>query len=133
MNVIQAIDSLRNDLDRTIESLEALRNGFGTFALVAPVRVAQPVELDPRAKVRVKQFVDECLDTKERAFLRGSSLWNAYIRWCKFNDNKPVSPRQFKSRLEAAGFRYSRSRRIAGVQARTWEGVTLRKRRVTVQ
>ena len=76
MNVLQAIDSLHGDLDRTIESLEALREGFGAFALVAPTKAARPVELAPRAKTRVKQFVDECLDPK----LRGISLWRAYQR-----------------------------------------------------
>jgi len=128
MTVLQAIDSLRQDLDRTIESLEALRTGFGTFALVAPTRSEKRPELDARAKTRVKRFVDECLNTRDTAFIRGTVLWKAYQRWCRLNDVKPVGPGQFKARLEAAGYRYSRSRRIDGVQARTWEGVTLRRK-----
>ena len=47
---------------------------------------------------------------------------------CKFNDVTPVRRGQFKARLEAAGYRYSRSRRIDGVQQRTWEGIALRRK-----
>ena len=138
MNVIQAIDSLRNDLDRTIESLEALRNGFATYALLAPDvdkpnKPAVRVELDDRVKDGLKRFVDENLTAKENAFARCSALWAAYIRWCRFNDAKPVTSHQFTARLRAIGITYSRSRRIAGQQARTWEGVALRKRSDSVQ
>ena len=127
MNVLEAIEVLRGDLDRTIESLEALRNGFALYAVAAPDldRPFHPVQV-AESEDRLKDFLAEKCRTGERLYIRASVLRGAYCRWCKLRGARPGGPAQFTMRLMNAGYRYSRSRRIRGLQQRTFEGIALR-------
>jgi hypothetical protein len=127
MNVIEAIASLRHDLDRTIESLELLRNGFSSYALIAEDLDKPRHEIQPRVPgERLKGFLEEYCHIEASSWVRTSALWTAYKRWCRLHADGGIGPVQFHARMLAQGFILSRSRRIRGKQSRTWEGIGLR-------
>lgn len=129
MNVIEAIATLRHDLDRTIESLEALRNGFAGYAEVAPVLHQPYREIDlKKADPRLSDFLTKACRTSEGSYVRVTDLWRAYVRWCRRNDVSQLGRSHFASRVRALGYEYSRSRRVRGLQVRTWEGLKLAKK-----
>ena len=127
MNVLESIALLRHDLDRCIEFLESLRNGFATYAAVAPDLDKPSLALRAaKGDPRLKEFIASCR-TAEGAYVRVRDLWHTYVRWCRLNQAARLAPAQFAARLRALGYEYSRSRRIRGRQVRTWEGIAVRK------
>ena len=127
MNHLQAIGRLHADLARTIESLDSLRTALALYTLAAeaPARTEKP------GRDRVKSFLDaHCRATRD-AYIRTTALYQGYRAWCVAHAVRPIPSGKFERRLMAQGYQYSRSRRIQGKQARTWEGLTMRTGRNT--
>lgn len=86
----------------------------------------------------LREFIEDCCevpkadyDQEERAefWVAASELGEAYEAWCKKNRERyPLGRESLVERMEARGFRYSRSRRsvATGKQFRSFEGVRLR-------
>jgi len=113
--------------------MEWIRNGLG-----------EPPEIKAAGKEwrdhddSIKEFLDDCcnvdLDTvksphpEERLFVPVSDLTAAYRWWAKQHGEKfPLGREGLKEKLESKGFWENRSRRINGIQTRTWEGLELRR------
>jgi len=74
-------------------------------------------------------FFPDCCEVEAVAWVRRSELSDTYAWWCKVNHERhPLSRQTFMERMEARGFRKSRSRRSAeDKQMRTWEGLRVRE------
>jgi P4 family phage/plasmid primase-like protien len=75
----------------------------------------------------LKEFLDDCCEKGDELFIRASDLAAGYDHWAKqARERYPLGREAFNERLQAKGFKQSRSRRIDGKQTRTWEGIELR-------
>jgi len=63
-------------------------------------------------------FLVECCVINTNAKARAGELYAAYREWCEKNGEKPVSQRNFGSRLQERGLKSARTRRY-----RMWEGI----------
>lgn len=66
-------------------------------------------------------FIEDCCILEPLATIPKADLKGEYERWCKENNNDPVSQRTFKARLTEKGINDSKSGSI-----RYWRGITLR-------
>jgi P4 family phage/plasmid primase-like protien len=74
----------------------------------------------------LKDFIEDCCHVDSGAFVKATDLTAAYERWAKQTRERfPLGREGLAERLHAKGFEQSRSRRIDGKQARTWEGIEL--------
>ena len=93
MTVLDSITLLRNDLDRTIESLEALRTGFALYAQIAPDLDKPRKSFVPaKAGERLQKFLSTMTETRKGAYVRVSALRKAYLRWCVLTSTPAVPP-----------------------------------------
>lgn len=128
MTITSAINLLLEDLDRTAQSVQALRRSVAEYGMFAPVAKRPPATELKRLDHKIPEFLADCCQLKTDAWVRSAHLYSAYRRWCRLRDLRPARPGQFQLRLTAEGLLYSRSRRFRGTQKRTWEGVGLRRR-----
>lgn len=77
----------------------------------------------------LKEFLEDCCEVEEGAWVRSSELSHAYAWWAKENREKfPLGREAFGERLRSKGFRDSRSRRDSSQkQMRTVEGLRVRE------
>ena len=75
----------------------------------------------------LKEFLDDCCEIDPALFVKASDLAAGYEWWAKQNRERyPLGREAFTDRLQSKKFEQSRSRRIDGKQARTWEGIELK-------
>ena len=80
----------------------------------------------------LKEFLEDYCELVEGAYIRTADLVGGYEYWCRQNNEKhPLGREGFADRLYAKKFKQSRSHRIDGKQARTWEGIQLKAEIVT--
>jgi hypothetical protein len=75
---------------------------------------------------KVADFLAECCTFAPKAWLPVADLFASYRSWSKARGQKIVSSKVFADAILAAGCRNSRSRRVAGRQTRTAEGLRLK-------
>jgi P4 family phage/plasmid primase-like protien len=123
---LQLPDKLRTDLAGVLAwgvrgFLAWQKDGLGDPPEVSQASLEWREHDDP-----IKEFLEDCCDIAEEYFCRCSDLGSAYEWWCKTNREKyPLGREAFGERVLSKGFKTSRSRRIDGKQARTWEGIQL--------
>jgi len=100
------------------------RDGLGDPPEITQANISWREHDDPLA-----EFFHDCCQTGGEAWVRCSELSDTYAWWCKKNHERfPLSRENFGDRIQARGFRQSRSRRSAeDKQMRTWEGLSVRE------
>jgi hypothetical protein len=75
----------------------------------------------------LKDFLEVCCEERRNLYSTVCDLMTAYLWWAEQNeDHYPLRREEFAEQLMMKGFRQNRSRRLDGMQCRTWEGLTLR-------
>ena len=77
----------------------------------------------PHRLVAVSDFIVEQCRTGSSLWVRSVELYSSYVRWCGDRHEIALDRKAFRDGMEALGFQASRSRRLNGTQARTFEGV----------
>lgn len=74
--------------------------------LIAPGRVKEATEAYKSESDRLREFITEnCFTGKASKFsVVFSTLYSAYVTWCKSNDEMPLGKMSFRSALEERGF-----------------------------
>lgn len=92
-----------------------------------PVTEIASLEAPPLpAKNPFRVFLDDCCLVEKGRWVRGASIYKAYITWCHLNGAGVPMERGSFHYVMLKMFTYNRSRRVDGKQMRSWEGVGLK-------
>lgn len=75
----------------------------------------------------LQPFLDACCVLGAQHFVRVGDLAAAYSKWARKDSRVEFSREHLMGKLYVRGYEQSRSRRIEGRQARTWEGIGLKR------
>ena len=120
-------DKLREELPGVLAwavrgAMAWLADGLGDPPEVSSAGIVWREHDDP-----LKEFLEDCCEIGDDLFVRASDLAAGYEWWAKQNRERyPLGREGFNERIQSKGFTQSRSRRIDGRQARTWEGIELK-------
>lgn len=131
---LQLPDKLRSELPGilawAVRGCKAwLDNGLGDPPEISSAGALWREHDDP-----LKEFLEDCCDVDDpetteenRSYVTVTDLGAAYEWWAKKNRERyPLGRESFNERMIAKKFIQKRGRRIAGKQARTWEGLELK-------
>ena len=80
----------------------------------------------------LREFLEDCTDFGDDAFVPLTDIMAGYLWWCKENGERwPLGRQAFNEHLLAKGFTQRRTRKIDDKQTRTWEGLELKSHVIT--